>query len=127
MAQSSAGAPVWLTGSEAVDLHQGDAAVVPCATSFVVPEWSASSAAPSLVPFAVVPSTDAVCRACRTLWDTPEGFVLIANLSQPLVRIEPGDLVATAVAAPGEGGNPWLQPVGQAALALEPLREEEEM
>ena len=47
----------------------------------------------------MVPNTAAVCRAFRTLWDTPDGFALVANLSQPLVRLEPGDLVAAAVAA----------------------------
>ena len=77
---SEGDAPIWLTGCEAVNLEQGESAVVPCATSFPVNGEA----------FTVVPNTAAVCRAFRTLWDTAEGFALVANFSQPSIRLEPG-------------------------------------
>ena len=77
-AATADGAPVWLTGDESLELEMGDSAVVSCATSLSNADRT----------FSIVPNLASVCRAFRTLWESPEGFALITNLSQPMVRIE---------------------------------------
>ena len=84
-AATPSAAPVWLEGEESFDLHMGEAAVVPCATSLRGATLS------------IIPNTAAVCRAFRSVWDTAEGFALVSNLSQPVVHISPGDVVAAAL------------------------------
>ena len=93
-----AAAPVWLEGEDSIDLHWGESAVVPCATSVELAGKSKS--------LSIVPNTAAVVRAFRSLWDGTEGFALVANFSQPTVHITPGDVVAAAVESVEDPGFP---------------------
>ena len=85
---------MWLAGIEAVDLAFGDAAVVPAASGLRSPHGASE----------ITPNLAATVRAFKTYWDDREGFALVCNFSQPLVHMQPGDLVAAALARSGLTG-----------------------
>jgi hypothetical protein len=88
-AVSTEAAPVILDAEE-VSLEMGESAWVP-AVALVAP--SLTAAAPALE---VETNLASVVHAVPGLWDSDEGMLLIANLSQPNVTLAQGDVIGVA-------------------------------
>ncbi|MAB81808.1 MAG: hypothetical protein CMJ24_00005, partial [Phycisphaerae bacterium] len=86
-AVSAAMAPVYLDADE-LTLGRGEAATVPAYTPLRAP------GANELIDIAT--NRCSSLRAFNSVWDSSEGFVMVANFSQPVVQLDRGDVVGVA-------------------------------
>ena len=86
-------APLYLDADDLV-LGRGEAALVPAYAALRAPNASEQ--------VDIATNTCSPLRAFNSLWNGTEGFVLVANFSQPLVQLERDDVVGVA----------WISPAG---------------